>query len=37
MDVDILAVPYDSGQEDARLGRGPGHVRYFVDAGLCFP
>src|SRR5262249_6114358 len=31
MDVDILAVSYDSGQEDARLGRGPGHL---LRAGL---
>jgi arginase len=31
MDVDILAVPYDSGQEGARLGRGPGRL---LGAGL---
>jgi arginase len=31
MDVEILAVPYDSGQEGARLGRGPGHL---LGAGL---
>jgi arginase len=31
MDVEILAVPYDSGQEGVRLGRGPGHL---LAAGL---
>jgi arginase len=31
MKVEILAVPYDSGQEGVRLGRGPGHL---LAAGL---
>jgi arginase len=31
MDVEILAVPYDSGQEGVRMGRGPGHL---LAAGL---
>lgn len=26
VDVDIIAVPYDSGHRDARMGRGPGHL-----------
>jgi arginase len=31
MDVEILIVPYDSGHEDLRLGRGHGHL---LEGGL---
>ncbi len=31
MDIDILAVPYDSGTRDVRMGRGPGRL---LDFGL---
>ena len=31
MNVDLIAVPFDSGQRDVRMGRGPGHL---LDAGI---
>jgi arginase len=31
VNVDLIAVPFDSGQRDVRMGRGPGHL---LDAGI---
>lgn len=31
MNVDLIAVPFDSGQRNVRMGRGPGHL---LDAGI---